>query len=482
MKAEVLTIGDELLRGEIVDSNKALIAQCLLQSDIECHFQTSVRDDPADMGDALKRAISRSDLVLISGGLGPTRDDLTTEVLADSFGRELKFDEGSFQIIREFFARVGRQMSDSNRKQAFFPEGSEILPNPIGTAPGFMLEEQGALLFAMPGVPRELSRMMDEEVMPRIAAHLAAHLTAHLAGDRETTRVRARLLRTFGMGESSLETELADIARDGQVELAFRTSFPDNFLRVIARGHSISEVDDRIAAVVDTIHERLGDLIYGEGEEGLESVVGRMLLEGEKTLAVAESCTGGLIAGRLTDIPGSSAYFLGGVVAYANRAKRDLLGVPEALLAEHGAVSAAVAGAMAEGVRTRFGADIGIATTGISGPGGGTAEKPVGLVYLGISADLRDVSSGEEKRGEDADAPASELLHSDGFVFELDRPRHRILTAQVALDWVRRSLLGAELLGPGLFRHQGGGSVPGAHSRPASSASSTSSGASGRGE
>jgi len=277
-------------------------------------------------------------------------------------------------------------------------------------------------------VPRELAQMMDEQVLPRLADRLEK--------GGSVTRVRARLLRTFGMGESNLESELADIARDGEVELAFRTSFPDNFLRVFARGASIAEADSKIERVAKVIRERLGDIVYGEQEETLEAVVGRLLAERGRTLAVAESCTGGLLAERVTAVPGSSAYFLGGVVAYANSAKRALLDVPERLLAEHGAVSEPVARAMAEGVRERFGADIGVATTGISGPDGGTPDKPVGLVHLAL-------------------ASGSAQTHSDHFVFPLDRARHRTLTSQVGLDWVRRSLLGLELVGPSLLRRRG---------------------------
>jgi nicotinamide-nucleotide amidase len=457
MKAEILTIGDELLRGEIVDSNKALMASRLLQLDVECHYQSSVRDDPKDMRDAFHRGVARSDLLLVSGGLGPTRDDLTTEVLADALGRTLEFDEPSFENLRAFFERIGREMNDTNRKQAFFPAGADILANPVGTAPGFFLEEQGTLVFCMPGVPRELSLMMDEQVLPRIADRFE--------GNRAVSRVRARLLRTFGMGESTLEGELSDIAKDGQTELAFRTSFPDNFLRVVARGASISEADARIEGVIAVIRERIGDLIYGEGDQTLEAVVGQLLAEKERTVAVAESCTGGLIAQKLTDVPGSSDYFLGGVVAYANRAKQTQLGVPEALLAAHGAVSEPVARAMAIEVRERFGSDIGIATTGISGPGGGSDEKPVGLVYLAIAwgapqeqalGGASSTDSTEAAPGE----PAGEGVAVEHFVFSVDRLRHRQLTAQVALDWVRRLLLGLELVGPSLMRSRGG-STPG---------------------
>ncbi len=442
MIVEIITIGDELLRGEIVDSNKARIADRLLLHDVECRYQVSVLDDPADMQDAFRRAAERSDLVLVSGGLGPTRDDLTTEVLAATFDRELELDEVSLEEIRAFFERVSSEMADVNRKQALFPAGADILRNPIGTAPGFSIRAGGAVFFAMPGVPRELDKMMDEQVLPRVEALLSSNSEAG-GGGPERRVVRAALLRTFGMGESTLEAELSDLARDGEVELGFRTSFPDNFLRPFARAKSAEQADARIAQVVEAIRGRLGPIVYGEGDDSMESVVGELLRESGRSLATAESCTGGLIAERITDVPGSSAYFRGGVVAYSNQAKASLLGVPTALLETHGAVSEPVVRAMAAGARERFGSDFAVATSGISGPDGGTPEKPVGLVWIAIA---RDVDGKAE-------------VHADSFVFPVDRSRHRGLSAQVALDWIRRSLLGAELVGPSLLRRVGGGSA-----------------------
>ncbi|MEM7413711.1 MAG: competence/damage-inducible protein A [Myxococcota bacterium] len=430
MKAEVLTIGDELLRGEIVDSNKAFLSDRLLSLDIETHFHASVRDEPADMVDAFHRAADRSDVVLVSGGLGPTRDDLTSEVLGQAFERPLRLDEDALAGIRAFFESIGREMTDNNASQAYFPEGADVLANPIGTAPGFGLDVGRALFFCMPGVPREMMRMMDEQVLPRIARRQSGGQV-----------VRARLLRTFGIGESSLDAELADVAASGDVSLGFRTSFPDNYLRPVARATDVAAAEARLDAVCATIRERLGAIVYGEGEASLADVVGALLRERGTRIAVAESCTGGLIAEKLTDVAGASRYFQGGVVAYANEAKEAQLGVPAELLAEHGAVSEPVARAMAEGARARFGADLAVATTGISGPDGGTEEKPVGLVHLAL-----------------ADA---EGVHADHFVFPLDRARHRQLTAQVALDWIRRRMLGEPLVGPTLLRRAGGGSAPG---------------------
>jgi nicotinamide-nucleotide amidase len=434
MKAEVLTIGDELLRGEIVDSNKSFLSERLLTLDIETRWHSSVRDDPPDMTDAFHRAAQRAEIVLVSGGLGPTRDDLTAEVLAQSFGRKLVQDPAALETIRAFFRSVGREMTENNAKQALFPEGAEVLPNPIGTAPGFMVEERGTLFFCMPGVPRELMRMMDEQVLPRVARRTGA----------SSQVVRATLLRTFGMGESALDAELADIAQGGGVSLGFRTAFPDNYLRPVARAAIAAEADALLAETCRAIRERLGALVYGEGDETLEAVVGRLLREQKRTVAVAESCSGGLVAQKLTDVPGSSAYFKGGVVAYANSAKRDLLGVPPDLLDRYGAVSDEVVRAMAEGARARFRTDLAVATTGIAGPGGGSPDKPLGLVHIALA---------------DADR-----THADHFVFPLDRTRHRILSSQVALDWLRRALLGLELVGPTLMRRSGGGSAPGPRS------------------
>jgi nicotinamide-nucleotide amidase len=417
VKAEILTIGDEVMRGEIVDTNKSFLADRLLGLDIEAHFQTSVRDDPPAMIDAFRRAATRSEIALVSGGLGPTRDDLTAAVLAEAFDLELVLDEAALETIRSFFRSRGREMTENNVSQARFPEGADVLPNPLGTAPGFSIAQGTTRFFCLPGVPNEMHRMMDEQVMPRIEATRGEGLA-----------VRARLIRTFGMGESALDDELKDIATSGDLSLGFRTAFPDNYLRPLARAASAEQAEARLDQICDAIHERLGPLVYGEDQQTLEIVVGQMLSERGMTIAVAESCTGGLIAKRITDNPGSSAYFAGGVVAYSNAAKSALLGVSAASLEEHGAVSDPVVRAMAEGVRERFGVDIGIATTGISGPDGETATKPVGLVHIAIA-----------REG---------AVYADSFVFRMDRARHRLLTSQIALDWVRRTLLGVELVGP----------------------------------
>lgn len=428
MKAEILTIGDELLRGEIIDSNKSFLSQRLLTLDIETRWHVTCADDRDDMKESFLRAAARSDVVLVSGGLGPTRDDLTMEVLAATFGKRLVLHEPSLDALRAFFARFGREMSPINEKQAWFPEGADVLENPIGTAPGAMLpvEEGGrtTLFFCMPGVPRELYKMMDEQVLPRIAARC-----------RIETWQRAALLRTFGVGESNLDEMLRDLALPPGVELGFRTQFPDNHVRPVARAKTESEAQANLETACRLLRERLGALVYAEGEDTLEAATGRLLIERKATLAVAESCTGGMIGELLTATPGSSAYFKGGVVAYWNDAKAALLDVPEAVLAEHGAVSEPTARAMAEGVRRRFATTLGVATTGIAGPTGGSKDKPVGLVYVALAT-----AEGSQVR---------ELR------LAFDRERNRRLTAQIAIDWVRRHLLGQPLDLPRLGRVEG---------------------------
>ena len=248
MKAEVLTIGDELLRGEIVDTNKSFLSDRLLRLDVQTLFQVSVRDDAEYMIDAFRRAASRSDLVLVSGGLGPTRDDITAAVIARAFDRELVFDEAALDEIRGYFERVGREMTENNRAQAYFPAGADQLPNPVGTAAGFALAVGDTTFFCLPGVPGELKRMMDEQVLPRIERRLGS------SGEI----VRARLLRTFGLGEAALDDALKDIAASGDVALGFRTSFPDNLLRPVARAADASEADAKLAHVCAAIRDRLG--------------------------------------------------------------------------------------------------------------------------------------------------------------------------------------------------------------------------------
>ncbi len=412
--AWIITIGDELLRGEIVDSNKSFLSERLLQLDLEARRHVTVADDAEAISEVLLEGARRARVVLVTGGLGPTRDDITTRVAARSFGRELVRDPDVIEGMRRFFQSMGREMAANNAKQADFPDGADILLNPLGTAPGFMLEAEGALLFFMPGVPRELYRMMDEEVLPRLRARLG-----------RAAAVRAVLLRTFGIGESNLDRLLDDLVRDDpHAALGFRTQFPDNLIRVVARGDTDSAAQARLEALVEQVRTRLGDVVLGEGERGLEEIVGALLLERRLTIAVAESATGGLLSSRLTDVPGSGAYLLESMVTCSDEAKLRDLGVGPDDLAR-GAVSETVALQMAEGVRKRAGTDIGLATTGVAGPGEGNPEIPVGTVCIGLADGAGSVSH--------------------RYALMRERSRNKQLATQLALDWVRRRLLGLEI-------------------------------------
>ncbi len=412
--AWVVTIGDELLRGEIVDSNKSFLSERMLVLDLESTRHVSVRDDPGPIAEVLRAAASRARVVLVSGGLGPTRDDITTETAAKAFGRKLVRDPQALERIRAFFTSLGREMAENNAKQADFPEGAEILENPIGTAPGFMLDVDDCLLFFMPGVPRELYRMTDEEVLPRLRARLDGRGV-----------VRSMLLRTFGVGESDLDRMLDDLVRDDPTaQLGFRTQFPDNLIRLVVHGADEAGAEAKLGSLLEQVRERLGNLLLGEDDHHLEEIVGKLLQDKGVTIALAESCTGGLLSSRLTDVPGSSGYLLESLVAYSNEAKIRDLGVSAADIEAHGAVSETVAAQMAEGVRRLSGADIGVATTGIAGPGGGTQEKPVGTVCIALA---------------DAEGTLSRR-----YQLMRERGRNKQLATQVALDWVRRRLLGLE--------------------------------------
>jgi nicotinamide-nucleotide amidase len=426
--AWIVTIGDELLRGEIVDSNKSFLSERLLQLELESTRHVTVADEPAAIEEVLQDAAQRARVVLVSGGLGPTRDDITTEVAARTFGRVLVRDAQALEDIRSFFAQLGREMSPNNAKQADFPEGADILRNPLGTAPGFMLDAGGALLFFMPGVPRELYRMLDNEVLPRIRARLGT-----------TGVLRASLLRTFGIGESSLDRLVDDLVRDDpDTQLGFRTQFPDNLLRVVVRAPDEAAATDKLARLEAQVRERLGELVIGEGDEALETIVGRLLIERGVTLATAESCSGGLLASRLTDLPGSSAYLLAGLVTYSNASKIRELGVPAELIEAHGAVSEPVAAAMAEGARRLTGADLAVSTTGIAGPDGGSEDKPVGTVCIGL-------------------ADASGTL-TQRYQLMTERWRNKQMSSHLALDWIRRRLLGLEITDASFPRLRGTGS------------------------
>ena len=377
MRAELVIVGTELLLGEIVDTNGPFIAGHLADLGIDVYYKSTVGDNLTRLQEVLSRALGRSDLVLISGGLGPTEDDLTREAVSLAAGCPLEEDAQALRWIENrFLERYGSlsAMSPLNRKQALFPQGSEVIPNPVGTAPGFWLEKQGRIVVALPGVAQELRAMFSETVLPKL---------------RKLSGPEALIIRNLhfsGIGESSLAQLLADlIAEQTNPTLALYASGGTVRVRLAVKAASREQGLALIAPLEEEIKRRAGEYFYGVDKESLEEVVAKAFLERGLTLAVAESCTGGLIAHRLTNIPGSSGFFQRGYVVYTNQAKIEDLGVQPATLAAFTAYSPEVAREMAAGVRSRAGTDYGLAVTGIAGPGGAAPNKPVGLAYIGLA-------------------------------------------------------------------------------------------------
>lgn len=374
MTCAVLCIGTEITRGEIVNSNAATLAAGLTDAGFEVLEHTAVDDDPARIVGTLHRLSRLVRVIVCTGGLGPTTDDLTTEAVARALGVRLVRDAASLDHIRRRLERAGRTLTESNSKQADFPDGAEILPNPVGTAAGFSVRLGEALAFFMPGVPREMRRMFEEQVIPRIRA-LAPNTSYQ-------TRIR-----TFGLPESVVGERLAGVeAAFPGVTLGYRASFPEIEVKVLARATSNAGARDVCDRASAEVRQRLGTYVYGEGDDTFAGVVGRELRAKGYTLAIAESCTGGLVGHMLTREPGASDFLIVDAVTYANSAKTQFAGVEEDVIRGHGAVSAEVAAAMAEGVRRASGAEVALSLTGIAGPSGGSDTKPVGTVFMAVAS------------------------------------------------------------------------------------------------
>ena len=371
MRTEIIAVGTELLLGEIVNTDAPMIAQGLAELGIGVYFQTVCGDNPDRLKSVLEVAKQRADLIITTGGLGPTADDLTKETIAAAFGKGLVRDEESMARLREHFK--GRTMTQNNEKQADVPEGCTVFQNDWGTAPACAFEGEGCLVIMLPGPPRECTPLFREKVMPFLEKRRGGALCS-------------RYVKVFGMGESEMASRLsrqmdtwenptaAPYAKEGEC-----------LVRITAMGKDKEEAFAMTEPAVREVRQVLGDVVYGVDVDSLEQVVVQEMTARGLTLATAESCTGGLMGKRITDVPGASACYLGGVVSYQNEVKENLLGVRHETLMTKGAVSEDTACQMAEGVRKALGADIGISTTGVAGPGGGTPEKPVGLIYVGIS-------------------------------------------------------------------------------------------------
>lgn len=412
MKAEILAVGTELLLGDIVNTNAQYISKKLAALGIDVHFQTVVGDNEERLSQAVKNAFGRADLIITSGGLGPTEDDITKETCTKYFGKKFVYDEKALEMLKGFFAKLNRKMTDNNLKQVRVPEGSIVMYNKNGTAPGIIVEDGNKILIMLPGPPRELIPMFEEYAEPFLAAK------------QEYTFV-SRVLRVSKIGESELENRLIDLI-DNQTNPTIATYVKkfEAVVRLTAKAKSKDEANDIIKPVADEIYRRLGSDLYAEGDTTISEVTCGMLMERGLTAAVSESCTGGLLASRFTDIPGISKIFVEGDVTYSNDAKMRRLGVKRETLEKYGAVSHEVAAEMAYGIAKAAKTDIGLSTTGIAGPGGGTPEKPVGMVFIGM------YYKGKVKTKE---------LHMVG-----NRERIREKTVDSVFDWLRRTILAEE--------------------------------------
>lgn len=408
MRAEILAVGTELLLGDILNTNAQYLSKQLAQLGIDVHYQTVVGDNPKRLEKTIFSAFERSDLVITSGGLGPTEDDLTKETCSKYFNKPLVKDEKSAEMLESFFKKLGRTMTPNNMKQAMVPEGCIVLYNKNGTAPGVMVDDNNKILVMLPGPPRELVPMFEEYVFP------------YLAKKQEYIFV-SRVLRVAKIGESEAESRVLDIiGSQTNPTLATYVKKYEVIFRITAKAKNEEEANKLIDPMAEEIYKRFGNNIYAEGETTIAEVTCKKLMEKNITVAVAESCTGGMVAKRFTDIEGISKVFMEGAVTYSNEAKIRRLGVKPETLEKYGAVSAETAAEMAEGMAKTAGVDLAVSTTGVAGPDGGTDEKPVGTVYLGM------YYKGEVKTKE---------LHNVG-----NRERIRDKTSDSIFDWIRRTI------------------------------------------
>jgi nicotinamide-nucleotide amidase len=372
MKAEIISVGTELLLGQIVNTNAQYISQQLAAAGVNVFYRIDVGDNKERLTTAIYSAVGRSDIIITTGGLGPTKDDLTKETISNIFGLPLIENEEALKSIKEYFNKTHRNMTDNNRKQALVPLNGKMLLNKNGTAPGILLEHEGKIIVMLPGPPHEMKPMFDEQVLPYIMS-------------KSRKIIKSKVLRCIGIGESSLEEYVKDLMEGSNPTVAPLASMGQVTLRITACCSNEKEALEKIKDTEKVIRDRVGEYIYGVNDEQLEDSVGIQLIKLNTTIAIAESCTGGLICHKLTNVPGISDVFLQGLVVYSNKAKLDLLKIPEQILASYGAVSEPTAVAMADGVRKLAKTDLGLAVTGIAGPGGGSVQKPVGLVYIALS-------------------------------------------------------------------------------------------------
>jgi nicotinamide-nucleotide amidase len=413
MTAEILSIGDELLIGQVLNTNQAYIAEQLNSVGIVVRRMTTVGDDEAEILGAFKRSLNKHDVVAVTGGLGPTHDDLTRGAVCTFFSTDLVVDDEALENVKRIFARRNLPLLKVNEDQALVPRGCSVMQNRHGTAPGYFFERNGKYFFVMPGVPFEMKAMMEDFILPYFAKKGTGMVIRH------------RTLKTTGIAESYLAEQIGPTKQyftdDSGITLAYLPSPTGVRLRISAHAQTVEDAETRIESVASKLRAKVGHYIYAFDDAELEDVVGKLLAERKLTLAIAESCTGGLIADRITNVPGSSRYFERCIIAYSNQSKIDEIGVPEKLISEFGAVSKEVAEAMAKGIRLKAETNIGLSTTGIAGPTGGTPEKPIGLVWIGYA---------------DKDGTITMKFNVGD-----DRRRVKERATQAALELLRRKLL-----------------------------------------
>lgn len=374
MNAEIISVGTELLLGQIVNTDARFIAEQLASAGINLFYTTVVGDNAERLKNATETAFLRAELVIFTGGLGPTCDDITKETVSEYFGLKTVCDEYSLNKIKSFFEKIGRKMTENNIKQAYMPEGAKIVENFNGTAPGCIIEKNGKIAVLIPGPPQEAEPMFKNQIMPYLLK-------------KNGMTIVSKTVKTFGIGESALEEKVKDLMNGENPTLAPYAKTGEAELRITAKAENAEKAEELISEMLAKLKKRVGEYIYGYDDDTLGSTVFGLLKSKKLTLSTAESCTGGLLADAIVKIPGSSEVFGYGTVTYANEAKMKLLGVKSETLEKYGAVSPQTAQEMAEGVRKLSGSGLGAATTGIAGPGGGTAEKPVGLVYAAVSSE-----------------------------------------------------------------------------------------------
>jgi nicotinamide-nucleotide amidase len=413
VKIGILTIGNELMNGRISDTNASFIAREANQQGWSVEAIMSVGDDFAAIKDRLDYLLAMTDAVICSGGLGPTSDDITTAAIAEAFGLPLYTDENVLNFIKDIFTKFNLRWVENNAKQAMFPQGAEVLSNARGTAPGFALPVNGKLIFVIPGVPAEAKLMVTNGVIPALHQHFP----------QDELYIIKQTIRTFGLSEAAVDNQVKDIDfKSLGVSIGFYPVFPENHIVLIAQSKNQEEARKNLQKAQEEVSAHVQDYIFAYGETTLEEVIGALLTEKKLTIAVAESCTGGLITSRLTDVSGSSDYLERGLVTYSNAAKISMLSVPAEIIEKHGAVSEETARLMAEGVRKLAGTDLGLSSTGIAGPTGGSKEKPVGTVYIAL-----------------ADSQKTICRH---YSYRWDRKRNKDMFSEAALFLLKNFLQG----------------------------------------